>query len=100
MPEIIYSKEIREMFPTGSKRDRVREMIRIRDDHTCQHCGKKWTPQLQRFPVHHIDCDTDKTMECVDYELCKDNLITLCPRCHRLIPEHRKNSSESMKNKK
>jgi len=46
----------------------VRELIRIRDNYTCQLCHKK------AKHVHHIDYDKKNCSE--------DNLITLCIKCH------------------
>jgi 5-methylcytosine-specific restriction endonuclease McrA len=78
---------------TGFKscsRDRVRELIRIRDNHTCQICGKKWVEGKRRFDVHHKDCDKEKTLQCDNYEKEKDNMITLCHKCHLNLPEHKR----------
>lgn len=36
-------------------RELTREKIRIRDNHTCQICGKKWKPNMRSFDVHHIE---------------------------------------------
>lgn len=70
---------------TGS-RDRVRELVRIRDKHTCQCCRKKWVIGTRRFDVHHLD----ESMEGRRAEkgICKydkenmDKMITLCHKCH------------------
>lgn len=72
-------------------RDRIREKIRIRDKYTCQLCGKIWKKGKRRFDVHHKDCDKEKTKQCDNYEKEKNNLITLCHKCHLNLPEHRKN---------
>lgn len=77
---------------TGIKngtRERVRELIRIRDNHTCQICGKKWIEGTRRLDVHHKDCVKEKSRQCDDYEKEKDNMITLCHKCHLNLPEHR-----------
>jgi len=70
-------------------RDRHREIIRIRDNHTCQICGKVWIGG-RKFDVHHLDCDKRKTKQCDNLETEKDNLITLCHKCHLNLPEHKK----------
>jgi 5-methylcytosine-specific restriction endonuclease McrA len=70
-------------------RDKVREIIRQRDHYTCQMCGKKWRKGNRRFDVHHKDCIKEKTKKYDDYEKEKDNMITLCHKCHLNLPEHR-----------
>ena len=74
---------------SSGSRDRVRELIRIRDNHTCQICGKVWKTWQRRLDVHHIDCVKEKTNQCDNYEKEKDNMITLCHKCHLNLPEHR-----------
>lgn len=64
-----------------TQRDRARE----RDHYTCQVCGKLEADKSHE--VHHIipfRTFTD-TSEFQDYELANqlDNLVTLCPTCHR-----------------
>ena len=70
-------------------RDRNRELIRIRDDHTCQLCGKKWEEGQRRLDVHHIDCEKEKTRQVDNLEKEQHNLVTLCHKCHLNLPEHR-----------
>lgn len=48
--------------------DVLKEMIRERDNYTCQLCGKKG------YPIHHIDYNKKNCNP--------DNLITLCKSCH------------------
>jgi hypothetical protein len=50
----------------------LREMIRERDDRTCQVCGEK--ENGTRLAVHHIDYDKAN--------ISPPNLITLCRKCH------------------
>lgn len=71
-------------------REAIREKIRIRDNHTCQICGKRWEEGQRRFDVHHIDCDKEKSRQYDVYDIEKDNLITLCHKCHLNLPEHKK----------
>lgn len=78
-------------------RDFIREKIRQRDNHTCQHCKKVWEPGKRRFDVHHLDEVKDKTRQYDNYEEEKDNLITLCHKCHLNIPGHKKKMSEKAK---
>lgn len=62
--------------------DRVREQVRLRDNHICQKCFDQWLIGERRFDVHHLD----EQMESVkDYKYDKanqDKMITLCHRCH------------------
>ncbi len=70
----------------GSSRDRVRELIRIRDGRKCQHCGFKWVEGTRRLDVHHLD----EFMEGKSAKLGAatwdrdhmDRMITLCHKCH------------------
>ena len=80
-------------------RDLTRERIRIRDNHTCRKCGKEWQEGTRRFDVHHKDCDPSKTKGYDIYEEEKDNLITLCHKCHLNIPKHRKRMGGNRKTK-
>jgi 5-methylcytosine-specific restriction enzyme A len=76
-----YKKEGREV---------IREKVRIRDNYTCQLCKREWKITERSFDVHHKDNDAEKTMEYGNYERDKDNLITLCHKCHLSLPQHRK----------
>jgi 5-methylcytosine-specific restriction endonuclease McrA len=72
-----------------SGRNYIRELIRIRDNHECQICGKKWVEGGRRFDVHHKDCLKEKTKQYDNYESEKDNMTTLCHKCHLNLPEHK-----------
>jgi len=48
--------------PQVGARDRTREKIRIRDNHACQNCGRVWREGEKRLDVHHLDCDSSKSM--------------------------------------
>lgn len=72
---------------TGA-RDRYRELIRIRDKHTCQLCDWKWKEGNRKLDIHHLDeeitgkLDTKKDIPVsYDYEY-PERCITLCHRCH------------------
>ncbi|HUV84266.1 MAG TPA: HNH endonuclease [Methanosarcinales archaeon] len=54
--------------------DDLREIIRERDNWTCQQCGWTQEQEGQLLPVHHIDYDKENSAE--------ENLITLCHCCH------------------
>lgn len=62
--------------------DRVREEVRLRDNHTCQKCFSQWKIGERRYDVHHLD----EQMESVkDYTYDKENqdkMITYCHKCH------------------
>jgi 5-methylcytosine-specific restriction endonuclease McrA len=78
--EEIYRKQWRDKFGWA----KGREMIRMRDNHTCLICGKKWLTG-RRFHVHHIDCDPKKSQQWDNLEIEADNMVTLCPSCHRYL---------------
>ena len=85
---------------TGLKsgsRDRIRELVRIRDIQKCQICGKNWKIGQRKFDVHHKDFDKEKTMRCDKIE-DMGNMITLCHKCHLNLPEHKKSMKIGYKN--
>jgi hypothetical protein len=78
--------------------DFTREIIRRRDNYTCQICGRVWQEGQRRFDVHHIDCDPSKTKQYDNLEKEKNNMITLCHKCHLNIPEHREKMALANRN--
>lgn len=65
---------------------RTRRRALERDDHTCQHCGTT-AAEIGRNPdVHHL-VPVRWFVDAADYSLADahslDNVISLCPRCHR-----------------
>jgi len=64
----------------------IRELVRIRDNHTCQICQKKWVEGQRRFDVHHQDEEEEgksKMKDCVKRD--KESffrMTTLCHKCH------------------
>jgi predicted transcriptional regulator len=70
----------------SNSRERLRELIRVRDNHTCQICGNVWKKGERKFDVHHDDENFDgKTFELSVDECDRKNLnkmITLCHKCH------------------
>ena len=61
-------------YPPGW-RYKLKEIIRNRDERTCQLCGIKEADSGRRLDVHHIDYDKNN--------LNHSNLISLCMSCHR-----------------
>jgi len=57
----------------------LRETIRKRDNYTCALCGEGQNGR--KHSVHHIDYKKKN--------LCPENLITLCPSCHRKTNDDR-----------
>ena len=84
----------------GDNRNRVRELARIRDLHTCQICFKKWKKGQRRFDVHHLNGKYEglqgKNRNGVTKQDRKnlDKLITLCHKCHLNLDNVRRNMSE------
>ncbi len=63
-------------------RDNPREKVRRRDHHTCQICFQIWEYDERKFDVHHKSMEKEKTRGYQNYEEEKDNMITLCHKCH------------------
>jgi len=75
--DIIYS---------GGGREFIREVVRCRDNHTCQNCKRIWNIGERRFDVHHLDekhegKSNTKGIIKLDKENI-DKMITLCHMCH------------------
>ena len=80
-----------EKFYYSSGRDRMREIVRIRDNRQCQMCGDFWNERRRRFDVHHLNGLCGKKSRQMDYIDEIDGMITLCHRCHFNHPEHSRN---------
>lgn len=63
----------------GPSWPRIRRLVRSRDQHTCQVCGR--VEHDQEHHVHHITPFRNFTNPDLANQL--DNLITLCPGCHQ-----------------
>lgn len=93
-------------------REYARMLVRVRDDFTCQDCGKRRAPmeinrangkssglkgRMKHFDIHHIDGQCGKNSR--GYDSVKDlsGMITLCHSCHFSRPEHtgKRNSYKS-----
>lgn len=63
-------------------RDYVRELVRVRDGHRCQTCGKQKKPDGKRLDVHHLNGLCGKRTKKCDKVADMPGLITLCHKCH------------------
>jgi hypothetical protein len=72
---------------------KLRETVRIRDNHTCQLCGKLQKNLFgnRRLSIHHIDYNKENNII--------GNLISLCLKCHVRTNTHRVIWIELFKNK-
>jgi len=66
--------------------DFIRELVRMRDNRTCQKCFKVWKEGERRFDVHHQDQEMEgRSGERGMIQLDKQNMskmITYCHKCH------------------
>lgn len=53
--------------------EKIREQVRVRDNHTCQLCGKTKEQEYRKLTVHHIHYLKSD---------CYPDLITLCNNCN------------------
>lgn len=64
-------------------RDYVREIVRARDNFTCQICLKKWSEGKRRFDVHHLEEKLEgKVGNKYKNNTDLNQMITLCHKCH------------------
>lgn len=70
-----------------SGRDFLRELVRIRDNLTCQFCFKVWE-EGRKFDVHHLEKELESNRT---YKASKDmtGMVTICHKCHLNLPEVR-----------
>jgi len=61
----------------------LKTAIRLRDKNRCRHCGIQETDKA--FDVHHIV--PFRKFDKAEQANHPDNLVTLCPRCHRLAEQ-------------
>lgn len=64
----------------------VRRMARIRDNHTCQRCGKNKKQVGRNLDVHHIKPVSTFTNR--NDANTMDNVVTLCHACHMHVEWH------------
>lgn len=72
-----------------SGRDYTREIVRVRDNYTCQKCGKKWVKGTRRFDVHHLGGECGEKTKKYDRITDLAGLTTLCHKDHLNLPEVR-----------
>ncbi len=72
-----------EAIKYGKDWNKICSEVRIRDKHTCQHCGIRESEKAH--DVHHII--PFRKFGNMEEANKPDNLITLCPRCHRLAEQ-------------
>jgi len=86
-------KKTRNSRPFSSRhltgRDATRELVRIRDNYTCQSCFKRWEEGKRRFDIHHLNGVCGKKSKNYDRVEDMDGLITFCHNCHMNQPEVR-----------
>jgi 5-methylcytosine-specific restriction endonuclease McrA len=106
--KLLGNKNITKVTGMGNgSRDRIRELVRIRDNHTCQICKKVWVKGQRRFDVHHEDesregMDRDyRKLRLSGYSIVKedrtilDRMTTLCHKCHLNLDHLRKKMSRA-----
>ncbi len=86
IPESIKNEIINEKFVLNYKNDygpkwnRYKDLIRKRDNYTCQHCGIP-----ENNTAHHIHHKKPiKLFESIEEANHPSNLVTLCAKCHQL----------------
>lgn len=70
--------------------DRIRELVRQRDNHTCQICFLKWNSGARKLDVHHLDEEMESTKNCKWDKEHSDRMVTLCHKCHLRLDHLRK----------
>lgn len=89
-------------FWVGGQRDVIREWVRIRDNRTCQKCGKIWIKGQRRFDVHHLDLSMEgKSKERGIGKWDEKNigkLITYCHKCHLNLHSVKEKMKQKHKN--
>lgn len=74
--------------------DFTRQLVRIRDKHTCQKCRKVWKRGQRRFDIHHLGGLCGNKSRTYDNWIGMTNLITLCHKCHLNLDEVRSKMSQ------
>jgi len=79
----------RQKFYSTEEWKRVAHQVWIREDGTCQNCGKKAFDKRRGFNIHHIIPFSVHETRAVE-----SNLVLLCRDCHRFI-HTRKNTNRT-----
>lgn len=93
-PNPRFCKRCQKRLPKKEGRELTRTLVRIRDNFTCQDCGKRRLPKdiagthKRLFDVHHLNGLCGKRSRSYDKVSEIDGLITLCHKCHFNRPEH------------
>lgn len=69
-------------------RERVRGIVRGRDNNTCQACGKVWDGKSKRLDVHHLKGKCGLKTRDYDSPNTIHDLITVCHKCHYNLHDH------------
>ena len=77
-------------------RDFLAEIVRNRDNYTCQICGKIWHEGERRLDTHHLDRNKENDHSCENYKNF-DEMITLCHRCHLNLDQVRSSMTRGHK---
>jgi len=78
--------------------DFLAELVRRRDNYTCQICGKVWQEGQRRFDTHHLDEEDENNHTYENYKKL-DRMITLCHKCHMSL-KHIKRKMAKIRNKR
>jgi len=62
----------------------IRNLIRLRDNYTCQSCGLYYRGDKKNLHAHHLDKEMEGS-KCPEWDKeHMDRLVTLCQSCHKL----------------
>lgn len=82
-------------LPKGTNgRSYVRRLAGIRDNNTCQMCGKVWDKKSKRFHSHHLQGLCGRRIQKCDKIKDLPLLVTLCASCH--TKHHEYNAKETI----
>jgi hypothetical protein len=70
--------------------EELKELIRKRDNHTCQLCGKTQKESRRKLDIHHIDYNKEN--------LNSKNLLSLCRKCNVKVNFNREDWTEFFSN--
>lgn len=82
-------KHLSDSFYLMEGRDKIRELVRIRDGHTCQECGGKWETGQRKLDVHHLKDEDGSFTRKYDTLASLKDMVTLCHKCHMNLPSEK-----------